>query len=962
MASLFKSITESTVSGTADESFQFADSLSSSPMSHSGSSISVSNYNIGGEDLWPSEKEANFFIRVVFEPHKNNSTTPKPKQLAPQPVQQQNYMPSEEFPVPSTEPNKLALYLEYQDDSLTVSKFTGLSTQQWLLIPTGKKNGSCYVKNVKSLSYLAISLDFSPLDNSQHSASSGNLMAQVVPTLVMSLRREEKDDDDDFYLQSWLLKDNMIYLAEDICGEMKTFILSMAEENLNSSLVKAKEIAAKQLKAQSLDMKWEIVHVSDNFERGQDSKTHQIIKEFADDSKINLPRLLFYLCKYSEHRGIFDYLINKLYTYKKIEDIEFYLPQLVNVLLVKVSDENSASLERFLLEKCSQSLHFGIRLTWLLLGEQQQGVKPSLLKKLSFMKTQVESVTVNRKIPPNYFETRMASFQQQSQQSQNTSTTTQSASAMSPTSTNSSTGSSPSIQSTPLSGGNNNVDVQKAMMEAALARQTRLNYYNDEIQFYQFLTNLSLRLKAYPPGSVRKERCKLELELSNPYIPAMCYVPYVFSNDKHWRIIRIASRDTVVLSTKERVPYMIFVEILENDFSVANPILIHNTTATISSTDTIEQKVATDVAKATAQEKDKQNLAPTGHSRVASNIPEITTYTPQVSTHLEVKKDGSKVETATSQEHKEDGDFVVIDKQKAIEADQKALMYAVFGESWKEKRDRIRKLSSYGHLPNWDLKSFIVKANDDIRQEHLAMQLIQAFKRIWIEDEKLPLFLKPYNIFVTGLDCGLIETITDTISLDSLKKKFPGYTNLKDYYMKVYGEGFKKAQQNFVESMASYSVICYLLQVKDRHNGNLMLDRDGHVIHIDFGFFLSNSPGKINFESAPFKLTAEMVDLMGGPNSTMFDHFRMLVYLALQAATKRMDEIINLVEMLLPGTNYPCFEGDGRNTVIMLRERFRKRLSEVEYAKWCRQLVDDSIDNWRTRQYDNFQRITNGIL
>jgi len=39
-------------------------------------------------------------------------------------------------------------------------------------------------------------------------------------------------------------------------------------------------------------------------------------------------------------------------------------------------------------------------------------------------------------------------------------------------------------------------------------------------------------------------------------------------------------------------------------------------------------------------------------------------------------------------------------------------------------------------------------------------------------------------------------------------------------------------------------------------------------VHIDFGFLLSNSPGKnIGFESAPFKLTREWVDVMGGTAS-----------------------------------------------------------------------------------------------
>ena len=52
-----------------------------------------------------------------------------------------------------------------------------------------------------------------------------------------------------------------------------------------------------------------------------------------------------------------------------------------------------------------------------------------------------------------------------------------------------------------------------------------------------------------------------------------------------------------------------------------------------------------------------------------------------------------------------------------------------------------------------------------------------------------------------------------------------------------------EAQANFAASLAAYSVVCYVLAIKDRHNGNLLLDRQGHVIHIDFGFVMGGAPG-----------------------------------------------------------------------------------------------------------------------
>ena len=36
----------------------------------------------------------------------------------------------------------------------------------------------------------------------------------------------------------------------------------------------------------------------------------------------------------------------------------------------------------------------------------------------------------------------------------------------------------------------------------------------------------------------------------------------------------------------------------------------------------------------------------------------------------------------------------------------------------------------------------------------------------------------------------------------------------------------------------------WILELRDRHNGNLMLDEEGHYFHIDFGFCLGHSTGK----------------------------------------------------------------------------------------------------------------------
>jgi hypothetical protein len=89
----------------------------------------------------------------------------------------------------------------------------------------------------------------------------------------------------------------------------------------------------------------------------------------------------------------------------------------------------------------------------------------------------------------------------------------------------------------------------------------------------------------------------------------------------------------------------------------------------------------------------------------------------------------------------------------------------------------------------------------------------------------------------------------------------------------------------------------------------LSLLHSGHIVHIDFGFFLGNAPGAICFEKSAFKLSQvrvlcravlvsrarllwlflislllkEMVDVMGGSDSASFAAYEDLCVLAFLA-------------------------------------------------------------------------------
>ncbi|PCH37888.1 atypical/PIKK/PI4K protein kinase [Wolfiporia cocos MD-104 SS10] len=253
----------------------------------------------------------------------------------------------------------------------------------------------------------------------------------------------------------------------------------------------------------------------------------------------------------------------------------------------------------------------------------------------------------------------------------------------------------------------------------------------------------------------------------------------------------------------------------------------------------------------------------------------------------------------------------------------------------------------------------IFKVGDDCRQDVLALQIIAMFKNVFTS-VGLTLYLYPYRVTATAPGCGVIDVVPNATSRDEMGRA--KVNDLLDFFIAKYGGEdtieFQKARLNFIQSMAAYSVVCYILQVKDRHNGNIMIDGEGHIVHIDFGFLFDIGPGGVKFEPNSFKLTHEMVVLMGGRNSQGYQLFQQLTIKAFLAIRPHADQLISTVQMMLE-TQLPSFKGEP--TIKRLRDRFALGLNERQAAEWMMALVRNAHENVRSTAYDEFQRLQNGI-
>ena len=105
------------------------------------------------------------------------------------------------------------------------------------------------------------------------------------------------------------------------------------------------------------------------------------------------------------------------------------------------------------------------------------------------------------------------------------------------------------------------------------------------------------------------------------------------------------------------------------------------------------------------------------------------------------------------------------------------------------------------------------------------------------------------------------------------------------------------------------------------------------------------------------------MEIMGGNDSLYYQMYKDLMVKGMIICKKYVEDIVNIAEIMSKGSKMPCFYNKNTDVIFKkFRERFYPDKKDEDFIKIVDDMVNFSYDNFRTNQYDNYQKLTNGII
>ncbi|EPR80141.1 Phosphoinositide 4-kinase [Spraguea lophii 42_110] len=529
--------------------------------------------------------------------------------------------------------------------------------------------------------------------------------------------------------------------------------------------------------------------------------------------------------------------------------------------------------------------------------------------------------------------------------------------------------------------------------EENLCRINEKNTTNKEIVFIEELVRISDRLKSLPK-KMRERALDIELKILNTMLPKQISLPIAFDNNEI--LLSVCIEECKILDSAVNVPYILVYEVCkdigvleerekEKIIKRKNIIKKSNEFKNVERNKNmileninkeILDEVITEVddslgSKISLKLENTQNV---NKNKITNFDKKINEIEDEILLNEMVLLNQLYILNENNKEKKYIKERIIeelmIVKEPIEEEKNESRIFSVINY-FKGKKEEIiikkinfnidkeRMESKYKNRRGWDVKSLIIKIGNDLRQELVAYHVLREMKKIWEEEER-KIWVEPYEIYLLNERSALVEPVKEAQSIHFIKKY--GVDNkkvlyLKSFFIHKYGDEkspeYYESVSNFLYSLVGYSLVTYFLQLKDRHNGNILLKNTGQIVHIDFGFILGQHPGFYAVETAPFKFSNEYLDLLGD----RILEFKILFYEGFISLRKYSERLCRTIEIM--NTNNPFLS---KNALDIFRDKFKLELSENEIEDYVDTLINWSLKSMTTGLYDSYQYFSNGYI
>jgi len=563
----------------------------------------------------------------------------------------------------------------------------------------------------------------------------------------------------------------------------------------------------------------------------------------------------------------------------------------------------------------------------------------------------------------------------------------------------------------------NNCNAIRAEIKGMLKKDSaRYKWFRGELELCTYLENLSQELSAYSSKKHRNEVLRLNLKENGKRLYKGLSLPLQLATQPYIEILRPVHHEAQVLNSAKKVPFAMTWEVLvhtetptcgdvhlkvqdENDI----PNIFHLDSPELADVSSILQHADAYSSKRTSMSKDQLRIhLEQGLDQFASDRSRRESLSRDYASDTEgmaimpsivrnisdeefesISYDSPQIQSKKLSHKRES----ISGKMSYLELDLRASNTAPINApqdgglelppSPSRSQSAFKLYDSYvdaiadksalskEHEDSWTLQTVIFKSGEDLRQEALAYQFTRLFNQIF-EMEKVPIELISWPIVPTSSMSGFVDFIRDSQTISNIRKD---YGNLHTFWLQQFGPTGSATNElattKFTHTLAGWSLVTHILNIKDRHNGNIMIVSDGSLTHIDFGFLFTTSPaGNMNFESSPFKLSTDYIQVMGEmkERSKFYILFNDLFRQSFLAIRKHFAKVLLIVDIMIQCPGLDCFQGGRKATINGLKQRmFYGMEDEEQLNRSIDELIQTSLFNPRSYLYDEIQKAQNGV-